>query len=423
MEDIYILGVHDGHCSTACLLKNGEIVACASEERFVYKKNEWGMPLNSIEYCLTEAKISSKDLNKVVLASKFMSPIIRGSSENTITNTKSSRFVYLGLQKIRKILLNSPEIHNFFYKKIQPKLAKKSAKERKKYLLDLLKIPKNRLIVQDHHESHAYSAMYSSDFLNKNKDFLVLTLDGEGDGLCATVNTVRGGKLTRISSTINSYSLGLLYAIITKYLGMKVLEHEYKVMGLAPYANEYYTKKTYNELKNFIWLEGLEFRSSYHSRKYYDFIKEKLSGHRFDGIAGAIQKFTEELVINWVKRCIKKTKINNIVFAGGVFMNVKVNMKITEMKEIGDVFFMPGCGDESLAIGSAYYGYEIYCNKIKKPVNISPLGHLYLCPDVNEKEIKNFFGKNRRYKIRKLKNVPKEIAKLLSKGGKEIHNK
>lgn len=112
----------------------------------------------------------------------------------------------------------------------------------------MLKIDDDKVLLIDHHLTHAYTAMYGSGFKD---NFLVFTLDGGGDSLCCTVNIVENGELKKLSETSYLHSLSLLYMEITRYLGMKPLEHEYKVMGLAPYAHQENVEKTYNILKNF----------------------------------------------------------------------------------------------------------------------------------------------------------------------------
>jgi len=419
MKDCYILGLHDGHCATASLMKNGKLIACVSEERFVNKKNESGIPINAINYCLKFAKITSKDITRVILASKFMAPVSGRMYAKDEEKKNSFSLLYKTVQKLRKILYKSPKVHDWFYERFSGYFYRKSEENRKQNIAKKLNISEEKITLQEHHLGHAYTAMYGSGFLEKNEPFLVLTLDGEGDGICSTVSIVKNGKIRRIAKTTNAYSIGLLYLEVTRYLGMKPLEHEYKVMGLAPYAYKDNVKEVYELLKDFIGVKGLKFEGKFHSHEYQKILGERLKLKRFDIISGAIQMLTEELLEKWVTNCIKTTGINKIAFAGGVFMNVKANMKLANIKELKEFFIFPSGGDESLAIGAGYYGYEQYCEKNKIKVNIEPLDNLYLGPEVEDKEILEEFNKlniNNKYKLEKPKNVEKKIAELLSKG-------
>jgi carbamoyltransferase len=146
---------------------------------------------------------------------------------------------------------------------------------------------------------------------------------------------------------------------------------------------------------------------------FYEYLAKSAIGERFDNVAAALQFTTEQLTIQWIKNAIKKTGIKNIYTGGGVFMNVKLNKKIQEIKEIDHVAFMPSCGDESLPIGALYHYAK------SRGIKTYPFQDLYLGISYTDDEIHNFLKKNRysnKYKIKKHNDIDHSLAKLLSKG-------
>ena len=409
---VYVLGIHDGHTATAALIKDGKIICAVSEERFTNFKNQPGLPKNSINFCLDFAKISPSDLDLVVLASIHTPPTFV-----TYVDTKTRSLYYI-LKKSKNVVYKFPQnMYESIFKKVSPFIYKKTKTARIKSVSNFLKIPEEKINVVEHHTAHAYTAYYGSGYIKDDEEFLIFTLDGEGDGVSATVNIANRNGIKRIAQTSNYASIGLLYLETTRYLGMKPLEHEYKVMGLAPYAPINYVKSVYNEIKELINVDdSLTFSSKRGSREYFNYIKSKFYLKRFDTIAGAIQKMTEDLVTKWIKLAIKKTNIRNIALAGGVFMNVKLNLAISKLKEVNRMFIFPSCGDESLAIGAAYWGY----NQLTKeePENLKDL---YLGPSYTSSEVKKFIDENKvnlKYHVENLSEsqLTKRIAELLLEG-------
>ncbi|MEK6885331.1 MAG: carbamoyltransferase C-terminal domain-containing protein, partial [Nanoarchaeota archaeon] len=255
--------------------------------------------------------------------------------------------------------------------------------------------------------------------LSKKNKTLIFTLDGEGSGICATVSIYDGKKLEIISRSKKEASLGYMYAITTIYLGMKPLEHEFKVMGLSPYAKQHNIEKVYDKIKNLVWVDGLKFESKFSMPFFDKFINKELKFSRFDAIAGAVQRLVEEKVCEWVSKAIEKTGIKNIALSGGVFMNVKANQKISELRNVENIFIMPSAGDESNAIGCAFYGYKLFCEKKGIEFGLKPFTHLYLGPEYGNAYIEGLIKAkklNEKYTIKKVKNINLEIAKILAKG-------
>lgn len=384
-----ILGVWDGHNSTACLTIDGKIDSCVSEERFTRTKNYSGFPKNSIDFVLKHAKIDSKDLDLVVLASNYI-PVIATTAAGNVRNT------------LRRAVAKMKPVEKVLYKTLSGYFFQKRSEERIQQIVDFLKIDRNKITVAEHHVLHGYAAYFGSGF----KKALVLTLDGEGDGLCGSVSIGENEIIERINTINRENSIGLLWARVTEYLGMKAVEDEWKVMGLAPYAKG---DKAYNIFKKTIYFEDGEFKSTVPATKFENFLKENLYRIRFDTVAYGLQKITEELVLQWVDYWTMKTGIKDIVVSGGVFMNVKVNMLLCDIYK--NVFVFPSSGDESLAIGACYYG-----NIQKEFTKIEPLGNIYFGPEYSDKDIEETLKKHKDVKVSKHDNIEKKIAELLAKG-------
>lgn len=434
MIHTYVLGVHSGHNATAALLKDGAIIAAVSEERFNRKKNYLGFPKQSIAFVLKQAGITMKDVQKIVIsgADPRGHKLNLNSSENFMSlNTKHrpqtlkektihrlQQFMYTHRSfALVKYRFADWRYKIFSWNKEESVFCSRYAK--------LLRCPEKKISFISHHEAHALSPCFN---LPKDKKTLILTNDGEGDDACATVNVFDGRKLKVISRTPKHFSLGWLYMQVTVFLGMKGNQHEFKVMGLAPYAKEEYTKKVYDKLRQHFYFskkDPLAFESSFISAYSNRYLDEEMYAERFDNLAGGAQLLVEELLIEWTRRAVKKTGIKDLAVSGGVFMNVKAAMRIAEMPEVRSLFVMPSAGDESLAFGACYKGYEELCTEQNKTFSPLPVKDLYLGPKYDEKYVKNMIRREKletRYKIDKLKNVPQTVAKLLATGNVVAHH-
>jgi carbamoyltransferase len=196
---------------------------------------------------------------------------------------------------------------------------------------------------------------------------------------------------------------------------MKPDEHEYKVMGLAPYAKDKYVDEIYPVFKDMLWVDGLKLNSNFRMQYADSCLNEKMKYKRFDNVAGAVQRLVEELMTEWVKNAIKQTGITSIAIAGGVGMNVKANQKISEIPEVTDIYCMPSSGDESTALGCCFYGY-LKNSKNNQKNDIQPLTNLYLGPEYSDEEINKFLIENMplSYNLKRCDNIEKEIASLLA---------
>lgn len=414
------VGFYKGHNATACLLKDGEIIAAASEERFNRIKNADIFPKEAINYCLRQVGVSAKEVDLFVRIYEHPEGYVSPAGE-----TKTPRFLDFILypsKYIKKLTFQFPSF-GFFIKFTysflsQYILAPYFKMQFRTNMALFLGIYRKKIIFTNHHLCHAYAAYYGFVPLeDQKKNQLVITLDGEGDGLCSTVWTVKEGKWIKIAETKGGHSVATFYGLITHFLGMKMNEHEYKVMGLAPYVSRHEIDKVYPLFKDLFWIDNdLVIHSKYPSGAYLYYFDKVLQYKRFDGVAAAAQVLVEDLVVELVKKAIKKTGIKNIVVSGGFFMNVKANKKISEIPEVESLVVCPSAGDESAPFGGAYYGYKLLAKTNFIPKNVA---NLYLGPDFSDEEIENAIKKEKlgkKFQVKKYEDIEKEIAKLLTEG-------
>ena len=418
-----ILGVYYGHNATVTLYKDGEVLESVSEERFTGIKNQAGTPEKSINHILKKYKLNSKNIDLVVFPVQKSAPIfIAGKSGNNLVvktiNTALKKLTILkrtyGFVSFYNPLFRP--FGRFIYKILSSTVGIYCANLEHENIIKILNIKKEKIKTYDHHLCHAYSAYYGSPYAKER--CLVLTLDAEGDGLCATVNVFDGNSYNRLSETYADNSPGWFYTDITEYLGMTPREHEYKVMGLAPYAKENNVKKVYDKYSDFFILGGkdnLQFISKIDTRQTSTFIRQELKSIRFDILAGFAQKITEDIITKWVQQAIKITGINTVCLAGGVFMNVKVNQKIAELTEVEKLFIFPSCGDESTPLGACYIAEK----QFNKKSEIKPITTIYWGEAFSNNEIKAYLKTKKideEFKVEYCKNIEERIAQLLSNG-------
>ncbi len=406
---MHILGIHDGHTATACSLLDGKIRKLASEERFNNVKNQGGLPLKALEWILGSLDDNGPKLDAIAFPG-YLTPI------NDIGAYQKDRHKWykLASRYLPGKLLASEYLSSLYVKKGRTK--REALKEHKEALaqLGLDNLPVHFI---EHHTCHAATAYYLDPNYSPERKVLVVTLDGSGDGLSATVSLGEGGRLKRLAVIPTYHSIGILYSRMTAFLGMKPLEHEYKLMGLAPYAPEKLSQKSYEVLKTYFKLDesGLYFvnQSGVWGHELIRRFQKDLLMHRFDAICAGLQRLTEELCIQWLLNWVKETGVNEIALAGGVFMNVKLNMLINERPEIKKAFFMPSCGDESIAVGACLSVEAEQTGDSFKP---HPLKHLYFGPEYSDAEIRSELEKCEGIKFHLSDNINEEMAGLLENG-------
>jgi len=342
-------------------MKEGKVIACVSEERLVREKEWGGFPKLAIEEVIDIAGFKSSEIDYVAIASN-LEPVKSFSSRNHSWFRRSYSF---GTSVVPKKVLRSSN-----WVKTAVRVAGRDKKTLEKNIKDLG--IKGKIFYFDHHDCHAATAHYFSGF-DKS---LVLTNDGGGDGLCATIQLGNKNELNRVSEVSQYNSIGRLYSAVTEYLGMKPLSHEYKVMGMAAYCKEEHIEKTYNKLSKFIQIDKkdpLKFNniSGINPSNFANKLHNLMKFERFDNVSGAVQKLTEELLVQWTQNAIDQYGVKNIALSGGVFMNVKANQRILSIPDVKKLFIMPSCGDESIGLGASI----LLSNKLG--ISVEKLGPIY----------------------------------------------
>ncbi|MFQ5693116.1 MAG: carbamoyltransferase N-terminal domain-containing protein, partial [Nitrospinota bacterium] len=414
-----VLGINDSHCATAALVVDGRVVACVSEERFTRRKNEGGYPRRSVEYCLGFLPGGAGDLEAVALAGReAMDP----GWFNLLTRDEEYIDDYFEVPRLRRdwgVLRSSRR------KRAWKRKRSLSKEERLRTVAGHLGVSPAVLRSVDHHLCHAAAAYYASPFAGGRA--LVLTNDNAGDGLCATVNEAAPRGIRRLSASRSAHgSLGSFYSLVTVFLGMRQLEHEHKVMGMAPYAPEDGRREAlevFRELMEYVPAageEGGKFRWRVRDRRFAHLMM-KLARRRFDWVAGAAQTHLEEMLERWAREGLRLAggdgaALGRVALSGGIFMNVKANQRLAALAEIGDLFVMPSCGDESNAIGAAYQVYYEAGAGADPADGFFPLRSLYLGPEYSHREVEEALrqgGISDRHRVSRPADVESTAADLL----------
>ena len=403
-----ILAINDGHNASACFLRDGVLSHAVQEERFTLMKNQGGFPRHSVDWIMQDAELDVDSLDFVVLSS-WRNPGTYTRMEilqSYIRQAQMPSIWKFRLRMWRQDLLKKMGL----YEKVKTKYDKARLSGVTQNLSDL---PHKKIAVLDHHLCHASSAFYGGPWAKE--EALVLTLDGSGDGRCATVYVGSEGKLHLVAATPVGHSLGDIYSRTTHLMGFVPLEHEYKLMGMAPYVDQDRAEEVSNIFESYLGVDGLVFKRRIREPTFFigKRLREDLKYVRFDLIAAGLQLFTEKTILQWVKNAINDTKIRRLCLAGGAFMNVKANGLIAQLDEVENIFICPSCGDESLSIGAAYEWYAQVHNYKKMG---EPLKELYLGPDIDESELVLLVSKNSDLRWEKPGNVPRRVAELLAQG-------
>lgn len=396
-----VIGINDGHNASCVYMENGIIKFALQEERLSREKNQEGFPILALNYLRDKEGLDFENLDSFAIASNYV-PLSPTGREARIHAYKRDGAVNC-LKRIAK-KMGAKQVRDSLYKK------KRRVKAR------AMGIPEGKISFLDHHLCHAASAYYGWGRFDEK--ILVLTNDGAGDDLCATASVGENGKLSRIASVHMNHSIGELWALFTAMMGMVPLEHEYKLMGLAPYApvsGMQRVRKVFEDYFSFTedglgWYVNPGRPPIPYAYKYF---RKAMEFMRFDWIAAGLQSFTEEFLCQWIKNAVRKTGIRKVALAGGTFMNVKANQRINEMEEVEELFIFPSCGDETLPFGAVYYvnAHQGFRNE--------PLGSLYLGIFYTDDEIKekyDAYSFKSKYKITAVDNIAERAANLIADG-------
>jgi len=374
----HILGISAFyHDSAACLLRDGEIIAAAQEERFTRKKGDASLPAHAIDYCLSTIGLRASELDCVAFYDK---PLLKFER---ILET------YLGI---------APRGFASFLKAgplwIKDKLfIDRQLREALGYEGDIL--------YAEHHESHAASAFFPSPF----EEAAILTMDGVGEWATASLGVGRGSEIELLKELSWPDSLGLLYSAMTYYTGFKVNSGEYKVMGLAPYGQPKYVDLIYRELMDL--REDGSFRLN---QKYFDYLgglrmtnaafnelfggpprvpESKLTQKEMD-LARSVQVVTEEIMLRMARTAHRETGLEDLCLAGGVALNCVGNGRLLREGPFRRLWIQPAAGDAGGALGAAQLAWHRH---LRRPRTVNPSDSMkgaYLGPEYSAEEIEAF---------------------------------
>jgi carbamoyltransferase len=408
-----ILGISSFyHDSAATIIKDGNILAAAQEERFTRKKHDSSYPFNAVEFVLNYSNIKLNQLDSIVFYEK----------------------PFLKFERLLETFVGfAPKGFQQFSRAMPIWLKEKLFQ--KKLLVEKLKLhdenfnDTKKIFFSEHHLSHAASAFYPSPF----SEAIILTADGVGEWATTTVAIGRENKIFMEKEIQFPHSLGLLYSAFTFHAGFKVNSGEYKLMGLAPYGNPKYSNIIKEHLINikddgsfrlnmnyFDFATGLKMTN----QKFDELFKnkprkpetEKISNFHMD-MAASIQAVTEEIMLKIVKSLRKEYNINNLCLAGGVALNCVANGIIHKEKIFDKIWIQPASGDAGGSLGSALALWHNELDQKRSVNNKDAMKGSFLGPSFNSDDcINTFKSSGAIFKEYDYDNMIKLAAKALSEG-------
>jgi carbamoyltransferase len=388
------------HDAAAVLLRDGQLIAAAEEERFSRVKHDFAFPTNAIQFCLREGKISGHDLDYVVF---FEKPF-----------RKFDRI-------LASVLQTYPQSWKVFRESMIGWMLDKLWVAGT--LQSELDISRERILFSGHHLSHAASAFLCSPF----SEAAILTVDGVGEWTTAASGVGRGNQISLTKEIDFPHSLGLLYSTFTAFLGFEVNEGEYKVMGMAPYGTPRYVDKVWKlvrqnddgsfslEMDYFCFHHSTDrmfnrkfanlfgeprpsnmpfFTESTGYPRYFgeqppDYIPKCRINEHYADIAASIQQVTEDLLVGMAKNLQKETGLKKLCMAGGVALNSVANSRVLRESGFDEIFIQPAAGDSGGALGAALWAYH---SVLGKPRTFR-MEHAYWGQEYNGAEISSFLDR------------------------------
>ncbi len=399
------------HDSAATLIKDGEIISAAQEERFTRIKHDSNFPINAVKFILSNNKISLDDIDYVTFQDKTFikfDRIIKSFISSSPDGFSSFKYA-IPLWLKEKI----------FQKKILSNYLKKINKE----------FSKTKIMFSEHHAAHAASAFYPSPF----EKAVIITIDGVGEWATTSIAFGNKNKIDIVNEINFPHSVGLLYSAFTSYLGFKVNSGEYKVMGLAPYGKPKYKDIILSNIIDLkkdgsfkLNLNYFDFITSNNmiNKKFCDLFNnkkrisenEELTEFHMD-IASSIQYVIEEIIIKITEYAFKKFNCENLCLAGGVALNCVANSKILQKNSFKNIWVQPAAGDAGGALGSSLLLWHNELNKQRKINKSDSMKGSYLGPDYEDNEIITTFEKiGANYKKLDFDNIIEEVTNKLDEG-------
>jgi len=378
----YILGISAYyHDSAACLVRDGEILAAAQEERFTRKKHDHNFPANAVEFCLRYAEIAGSEVDLVAFYDK---PLLK-------------------FERLLETYLDYAPAGIRSFIKATPLWLREKLWIREQVSRECEY--KGKVLFTEHHESHAASAFFPSPF----ESAAVLTMDGVGEWATSSYGYGKGNELHLLGELHFPHSLGLLYSAFTYYTGFKVNSGEYKVMGLAPYGEPRYVDKILNELVDlrddgslrlnmqyFNYCQGLTMTNSRFDELFDGPARkpEALLTQRHMDLARSIQEVVEIAMLRMARHVHKETGESNLCLAGGVALNCVGNGRLLREGPFENVWIQPAAGDAGGSLGAAlsvWYQYlenprnvETICQGHQDGMQGSYLGPRFLSDDIQD---------------------------------------
>tara|TARA_B100000809_G_scaffold210403_4_gene213707 strand:- start:757 stop:2559 length:1803 start_codon:yes stop_codon:yes gene_type:complete len=354
-----IIGIYEGHNCSACVVDDGRVVAAAEEERFsrikMHDGRLHGMPEHSLRYVLQESGATAETVDHIAITLCPPGKLLFRILKDTFVRCPRWRWMLFFVRRWQKWGPLS-FLYAYYFNWIRRRRIRRWVAE--------MGLGGIRVHWLDHHFSHAASAYYTSG----KRDALIITADGQGDGLSAAVYVGRDGELTPLTEIVRNYSIGILYTTVTVGLGYKATRHEGKITGLAAFGDP---QRTYDFYAGLIQARNGTIVAPYNDRFYYPPHPEivpfpEIWSHvfepAFDGvsredISAGLQKRVEDVTSELVRFWVERTGVGDVCLAGGFFANVRVNQEVLETDGVSSVFVFPAMGDGGLAVGGALHVY------------------------------------------------------------------
>ena len=405
---MYILGISEiDNDAGAVLLKNAEVVCGINEERLTRIKRHRGFPHKSVEWILKYSNLSIENIDYIAIAKasptdnpdRFyrVSNLLR--SYDYFDKKDPSSFLVKTLNLVINKYRNAP-------KSIE--LAKKMNDEIDEWINN--NNCSDKVIRVPHHRAHAECAYWASGFENA----LAVTMDGQGEGVTSQVYLVNNGEFSLLKEVRAPHSLGNFYAAVTKALGFKPARHEGKITGLAAYADQDPNLLLEIQKMAFLDSDGGFFSPSI----YGNYTKIVKLGKKYgkEKISSVFQYIIEDITSKYISYYVEKYQVADIVLAGGVFGNVKLNQKIHEINRVNNIYVFPHMADGGLGYGAAQFVYREKSNDN----SISSIKDVYWGPEYSDNEIQESLKKYS-IKYEYYNEIEKKIALCLSKGKVVTH--